>query len=96
MFKGVLPQGREVAVKVMESSKEAWKDFIHEVDIMTTMKHTRIAPLLGICVEDDSLISVYDLMPRGNLEENLHGEDFHSFFYNIVFSKNMNARLMLS
>ncbi|XP_057769251.1 LOW QUALITY PROTEIN: protein kinase STUNTED-like [Salvia miltiorrhiza] len=73
VFKGVLPQGKEVAVKIMESSKEAWKDFIHEVDIMTTLNHTRIAPLLGICVEDDALISVYDLMPRGNLEENLHG-----------------------
>lgn len=81
VFKGVLPQGREVAVKIMESSKEAWKDFIHEVDIMTTMKHKRIAPLLGICVEDDALISVYDLMPRGNLEDNLHGEDFSLILY---------------
>ncbi|KAL1554447.1 serine/threonine-protein kinase BRI1-like 2 isoform X2 [Salvia divinorum] len=73
VFKGVFPQGKAVAVKIMESSKEAWKDFIHEVDIMTTLKHTKIAPLLGVCVEDDALISVYDLMPRGNLEENLHG-----------------------
>ncbi|KAG6413525.1 hypothetical protein SASPL_126239 [Salvia splendens] len=73
VFKGVFPQGKAVAVKIMESSKEAWKDFIHEVDVMTTLKHTKIAPLLGVCVEDDALISVYDLMPRGNLEENLHG-----------------------
>lgn len=78
MFKGVFPQGKAVAVKIMESSKEAWKDFIHEVDIMTTLKHTKIAPLLGVCVEDDALISVYDLMPLGNLEENLHGECFTS------------------
>lgn len=74
VFKGVLPQGKAVAAKILESSKEAWKDFIHEVDIMTTLKHTRIAPLIGICVEDDALISVYDLMSRGNLEDNLHGD----------------------
>ncbi|KAH6777058.1 hypothetical protein C2S51_008370 [Perilla frutescens var. frutescens] len=73
VFKGVLPQGKAVAVKILESSKEAWKDFFHEVDIMTALKHTRIAPLIGICVEDDVLISVYDLMSRGNLEDNLHG-----------------------
>lgn len=74
VFKGVLPHGKAVAAKILESSKEAWKDFIHEVDIMTTLKHTRIAPLIGICVEDDALISVYDLMSRGNLEDNLHGD----------------------
>lgn len=61
-------------MKVREFSKEAWKDFIHEVDIMTTLKHKRIAPLLGICIEDNDLISVYDLMSKGNLEENLHGK----------------------
>lgn len=88
MFKGVLPQGKAVAAKILESSKEAWKDFIHEVDIMTTLKHTRIAPLIGICVEDDALISVYDLMSRGNLEDNLHGEfslneDFYIFLSQI-------------
>ncbi|KAI3446261.1 hypothetical protein Pfo_002926 [Paulownia fortunei] len=73
VYMGILPEGKPVAVKVLESSKEAWKDFILEVDIMTTLKHKRIAPLLGICIEDNDLISVYDLMSKGNLEENLHG-----------------------
>ncbi|KAL8556446.1 hypothetical protein ACS0TY_004047 [Phlomoides rotata] len=74
VYKGIFPEGKAVAVKILESSKEAWKDFIHEVDIMTTLKHKRIAPLLGICVEDNNhLISVYDLMSKGNLEDNLHG-----------------------
>lgn len=75
MYKGVFPEGKAVAIKILESSKEALKDFIHEVDIMTTLKHKRIAPLLGICVEDnDHLISVYDLMSKGNLEDNLHSK----------------------
>lgn len=75
VYKGIFPEGKAVAVKILESSKEAWNDFIHEVDIMTTLKHKRVAPLLGICVEDnDHLISVYDLMPKGNLEDNLHGK----------------------
>lgn len=41
---------------------------------MTTLKHKRIAPLLGICIEDNDLMSVYDFMPKGNLEENLRGK----------------------
>ncbi|KAL6525978.1 hypothetical protein OROHE_015502 [Orobanche hederae] len=76
VYKGILPDGKQVAVKILESSKESRKIFIQEVDIMTTLKHKRIAPLLGICVkncDNNDLISVYDFMSKGNLEENLHG-----------------------
>lgn len=60
-----------MAVKILESSKEAWKDFMREVDIMTTVKHKRITPLLGICIKDNMLLSAYDFLSKGNLEENL-------------------------
>ncbi|CAA2983930.1 probable receptor-like serine/threonine-protein kinase At5g57670 isoform X3 [Olea europaea var. sylvestris] len=73
VYKGLLPDGKQVAIKILRSSKEAWKDFMLEVDIMTTLKHQRIVPLLGICVECTNLISVYDFFSKGNLEENLHG-----------------------
>ncbi|XP_058215897.1 protein kinase STUNTED-like [Rhododendron vialii] len=62
VYKGILPDGKPVAVKVLKSSKESWKDFTQVVDV-----------LIGVCVEDNALISVYDLLPKGNLEENLHG-----------------------
>ncbi|XP_028093737.1 probable serine/threonine-protein kinase At1g01540 [Camellia sinensis] len=70
---GLLPSGKRVAVKVLKSSKEACKDFTQEVDVMSSLKHENITPLLGICVEDNELISVYDFLSGGNLEENLHG-----------------------
>ncbi|KAG5547728.1 hypothetical protein RHGRI_013426 [Rhododendron griersonianum] len=73
VYKGILPDGKPVAVKVLKSSKESWKDFTREVDVMTSLSHKNITPLIGICVEDNALISVYDLLPKGNLEENLHG-----------------------
>lgn len=72
MYKGILPDGKTVAVKLLKSSKEAWKDFSQEVDIVTSLTHTNILPLLGLCVEENNLISVYDFITRGNLEENLH------------------------
>ncbi|GJS86198.1 putative proline-rich receptor-like protein kinase PERK11 [Tanacetum coccineum] len=73
VYKGILPDGKTVAVKLRKSSREAWKDYILEIDIMTLLEHKNITPLLGVCVEDDNLISVYDLVPKGNLEDNLHG-----------------------
>ncbi|XP_073144725.1 protein kinase STUNTED-like isoform X2 [Henckelia pumila] len=75
VYKGILSEGKPVAVKILRSSKEAWKDFILEVEIITTAKHKRITPLLGICIEDNNLISVYDFLSKGNLEERLHGGD---------------------
>ncbi|XP_058215895.1 protein kinase STUNTED [Rhododendron vialii] len=73
VYKGILPDGKPVAVKVLKSSKESSKDFTREVDVMTSLSHKNITPLIGLCVEDNALISVYDLLPKGNLEENLHG-----------------------
>ncbi|GMP60411.1 hypothetical protein CsSME_00023288 [Camellia sinensis var. sinensis] len=40
---------------------------------MSSLKHKNITRRLGICVEDNELISVYDFLSGGNLEENLHG-----------------------
>ncbi|XP_051144481.1 protein kinase STUNTED-like [Andrographis paniculata] len=71
VYKGVLPYGKPVAVKVLESTREARKDFIREMNIMAAVKHKRIAPLLGICTQDYKLISVYKFLSKGSLEENL-------------------------
>ncbi|XP_051146723.1 protein kinase STUNTED-like isoform X2 [Andrographis paniculata] len=74
VYKGILPDGKPVAVKVLGSSKEALMDFIREVDIITTLKqHKRIVPFIGICMEYNYLISMYDFMSKGSLEENIHG-----------------------
>jgi hypothetical protein len=32
VYKGVLPAGKPIAVEVLKSSKEAWKDFAFEVE----------------------------------------------------------------
>lgn len=73
VYKGVLPGGKPVAVKVQKSSQEAMKDFAHEVAIISSLNHKRITPLLGFCIKDSVLISVYDFFSKGSLEENLHG-----------------------
>ncbi|KAK1419342.1 hypothetical protein QVD17_28508 [Tagetes erecta] len=88
VYKGSFPDGKSAAVKIRKSSREAWKDYILEIDIMTSLDHKNITPLLGVCVEDDNLISVYDLVPRGNLEDNLHGvmKDSSVLSWNIRFN----------
>ncbi|MFQ6621699.1 hypothetical protein Gotur_002204 [Gossypium turneri] len=75
VYKGFLPTGKPVAVKILKSYKEAWSDFSLEVDIVSSLRHKHITPLIGVCVENDHLISVYDLFPAGSLEEILHGQN---------------------
>ncbi|CAI9104752.1 OLC1v1003500C5 [Oldenlandia corymbosa var. corymbosa] len=75
VYKGILADGKAVAIKVMNSSKKAWKEFTLEIDIMTTLKHKNITRLLGICLADEHLISVHDFLPKGSLEDNLHGNN---------------------
>lgn len=76
VYKGRLPEGQPVAVKLSKSSKKSWEHFLLEVDILTSLQHKHITPLLGICVEDNELISIFKFFPKGSLEEHLHGKLF--------------------
>ncbi|XWS62642.1 hypothetical protein CRYUN_Cryun06bG0028200 [Craigia yunnanensis] len=75
VYKGILPDGKAVAVKILKSSKEACKDFANEIEIVSSLKHKHIMPLIGVCVKDYDLISVYDFSSKGSLEEILHGKN---------------------
>ncbi|CAD6202854.1 unnamed protein product [Miscanthus lutarioriparius] len=74
VYRGSLACGQQVAIKLSKASAQASKDFLREVDIITKLQHHRIVPLIGVCVEGRNLISVYSYLPRGSLEDNLHGE----------------------
>lgn len=81
VYKGLLPDGKRVAVKISKSSEETWNNFTMEVNILTSLKHKNITPLLGICVEHNDLISVHDFMSRGNLEQNLQSNVSMKFMF---------------
>ncbi|KAH9759186.1 protein kinase domain-containing protein [Citrus sinensis] len=73
VYKGCLSDGKQAAVKVLRSYKEAWNDFSLEVDITSSLEQKSITTLNGVCIEDNYLILVSDFLPKGSLEENLHG-----------------------
>lgn len=74
MYKGCLSDGKQAAVKVLRSYKEAWNDFSFEVDITSSLEQKSITTLNGVCIEDNYLILVSDFLPKGSLEESLHGK----------------------
>jgi len=92
VYKGTFPDGKQVAVKVLKSSEQAWKDFSLEVNIMSSLRHKNMTPLLGVCINNNELISVYGFMPKGSLEENLHGEYKYLSLNSHPFNQYMNPR----
>ncbi|CAK9177578.1 unnamed protein product [Ilex paraguariensis] len=73
VYRGCLPDGKELAVKILKPSEDALKEFVLEIEIITTLHHKNIISLFGFCFEDNHLLLVYDFLSRGSLEENLHG-----------------------
>ncbi|KAL3572789.1 hypothetical protein D5086_026693 [Populus alba] len=72
VYKGCLPDGKELAVKILKPSEDVLKEFVLEIEIITTLNHKNIISLSGFCFEDKNLLLVYDFLPRGSLEENLY------------------------
>ncbi|GMH22311.1 hypothetical protein Nepgr_024154 [Nepenthes gracilis] len=84
VYRGCLSDRKELAVKILKHSEEMLKEFILEIEIITSLHHKNIMSLFGFCFEGDNLLLVYDFLPRGSLEENLHGckKDPRAFGWN--------------
>nr|CAD1827930.1 unnamed protein product [Ananas comosus var. bracteatus] len=75
VYKGVLPHGQEVAVKVRSaSSTQGTREFNNELRILSTIQQDNLVPLLGYCCENDQQILVYPFMSNGSLQDRLYGE----------------------
>lgn len=73
MYRGCLPDDRELAVKILKQSENVLKEFVMEIYIITNLHHKNIISLFGFCFDSNNLLLVYDFLSRGSLEENLHG-----------------------
>ncbi|KAI3821315.1 hypothetical protein L1987_08880 [Smallanthus sonchifolius] len=72
VYKGCIPDDKEIAVKILKSSEDVLKEFVLEIEIITALHHQNIISLFGFCFEDNNLLLVYDFLSRGSLEDNLH------------------------
>ncbi|CAK9312149.1 unnamed protein product [Citrullus colocynthis] len=70
VYKGKLPSGCNVAVKLLnESRQENGQDFINEVVSIAKTSHVNIVTLLGFCYEQNKRALVYEYMPKGSLDK---------------------------
>ncbi|KAL3631349.1 hypothetical protein CASFOL_024333 [Castilleja foliolosa] len=71
VYKGQLPNGRLVAVKMLNESKGNGGEFVNEVTSISQTSHVNIVTLLGFCFEGSKRALVYEFMPNGSFEKYL-------------------------
>ncbi|CAK9312150.1 unnamed protein product [Citrullus colocynthis] len=69
VYKGKLRDGCDVAVKLLNESKENGEEFMNEVVSITKTSHVNIATLLGFCYERSTRALVYEYMSNGSLDK---------------------------
>ncbi|CAL5440071.1 unnamed protein product [Camellia sinensis] len=74
VYKARLDDNIFVAVKRLNcGSQDAITEFETEVDLLSKIQHPNIISLLGYSIDGDARLLVYELMPNGSLETQLHG-----------------------
>lgn len=74
VYKGKLLDGRQIAVKRMESSAISSKgvsEFQAEIAVLTKVRHRHLVGLLGYCTNGNERLLVYEYMPQGTLGQHL-------------------------
>ncbi|XP_078446677.1 uncharacterized protein LOC144715604 [Wolffia australiana] len=67
VYLGVLPSGQHVAVKRIHRKKKKLGEFYREVEVISKLRHRRLATLVGYCLQPNNHALVYEYMPGGNL-----------------------------
>ena len=74
VHKGVLPNGKEIAVKQLKSgSGQGEREFQAEVEIISRVHHRHLVSLVGYCIAGNQRMLVYEYVPNKTLEHHLHG-----------------------
>jgi serine/threonine protein kinase len=75
VYKGVLVDGREVAVKQLKiGGSQGEREFRAEVEIISRVHHRHLVSLVGYCISEHQRLLVYDYLPNDTLYHHLHGK----------------------
>lgn len=101
VFKGVLPDGRTVAVKRLYFNTRQWVDeFFNEVNLISGIHHKNLVRLLGCSIEGPESLLVYEYVANKSLDQVLFGEYSNLASYHIhhfiVYIHNINTSLLIS
>ncbi|XP_021298451.1 G-type lectin S-receptor-like serine/threonine-protein kinase SD2-5 [Herrania umbratica] len=69
VYRGVMPDGTQLAVKKLEGIGQGKKEFRAEVRIIGSIHHVHLVKLKGFCSEGVHRLLVYEFMGKGSLDK---------------------------
>ncbi|KAB8082383.1 hypothetical protein EE612_004263, partial [Oryza sativa] len=93
VYRGELPNGVPVAVKMLENSEGEGDEFINEVATIGRIHHANIVRLLGFCSEGTRRALIYEYMPNDSLEKYIFSHDSNTSQELLVPNKMLDIAL---
>ncbi|KAL6856850.1 hypothetical protein ACP4OV_018232 [Aristida adscensionis] len=75
VYRGNLPNGREVAVKMLKDTEGDGEEFMNEVGSISRTSHINVVTLLGFCLQGSKRALIYEYMSNGSLEKYSFGHN---------------------
>ncbi|PIA37786.1 hypothetical protein AQUCO_03000368v1 [Aquilegia coerulea] len=75
VYKGILSDGKEVAVKkLLVTSHQGKSQFVAEISIISAVQHRNLVKLFGCCIEGENRLLVYEYLKNKSLDQALFGK----------------------
>ncbi|KMZ75266.1 putative Protein kinase [Zostera marina] len=74
VFKGILPDGKPIAVKQLSvTSQQGKQQFVAEIETISKIDHRNLVKLYGCCIEGTKRLLVYEFLENNSLDHVLFG-----------------------
>ena len=73
VWKGYLKDGELVAVKIPKLDCTSVSEFLHESEIMKTLRHPNVVSLRGVCTKGEQIYIITEFMAHNNMIKYLRG-----------------------
>ncbi|CAM6007977.1 unnamed protein product [Sphagnum balticum] len=81
IYKGILPDGTNVAVKLLNKSHQGVSEFLNEIVLMTGVSHKNLVKVKGCSLRATQRLIVFEYVENKNLAEALWGQQIKNVLF---------------